>query len=712
MSTLSKTWKNALSQTTTISHAAFWREISAESPSHVSDLIKTEQETKKSRVEEAFQTGTATDASGKDQQLFDKMWLGQDLEDVNTQLLEDFTNDLMLTKARKEDPRISPIYDLYHLTRNTRLVSFYYCFGSKSTLHPNRLDLETEEILLELLWWRTLEKNDIAMPRRSTWWIAGSENHDLNTKTVNLLTSAIFSAEPEFSERVYPNFGYGCAPGYMSAGYHSGAGEDPRLKGKERANWSDGKQYTPKDHYAAWNAFFKEYLAERARKGFFLENGSPGYMQCTISYLLLVLNFCPDKSLKKQVGMFLDLFWTDWALQQLGGLRGGPKTRHHNQAGSYDSMSEWARFYLGGPGNTSSNYAQQLIGDYAFDPLIWEMVIDRQGLGSFCYVSRGLGEEESTCPRPYGVERAMMGNTESRMTKYSWITPDYILGTQMDHPTAVHNHLSAHGRWQGLITSDLNSRIVTVSLAEFPGKTDPDKDYCLELMYHSAQSKQVLITQQRRRWTQINPDWFPTYDQIYDVDFGVFVGSGWQTRTELDGWLFLQQNETYAAIRILRLKTDSDPMAFAKGTDRYEDRVELEDESYTWNDDHTVLRLINKFSPIIIEAGSRKDYPQLEDFQRRILSNKMELYKTVATHETKFILVYQGVEVEEIVFNAANPLDIPTIGGKYVDYECPMTFDAPYLQADYGSGVIEICKGDSRLAMDFNTITSKRLIDP
>ncbi|MGL1891278.1 MAG: hypothetical protein OCD02_06590 [Spirochaetaceae bacterium] len=318
----------------------------------------------------------------------------------------------------------------------------------------------------------------------------------------------------------------------MSAGFNQSGIENSERRGTERANWSDGKQYKPADHYEAWVAYFKEYFAERARKGFFLENGSPGYMKFTIAYILLLYNFCPDGQLKLQVKMFLDLFWTDWALQQLGGLRGGPKTRHHNSAGSYDSMSDWARFYLGGPGLTTFNYSQQMIGDYQFSPLIWELVLDRKGLGSFAYTARGIGEEEETLPRPFGVERTMTGDRESRMTKYSWITPDYVLGTQMDHPLAVHNHLSAHGRWQGLITSDLNSRILTVSLEQFRGKTDPGNGYSIELMYHSAQNKQVLITQQKRRWTQINPDWFPTYDQLYDVGFGVFIGTGWQTRKE------------------------------------------------------------------------------------------------------------------------------------------------------------------------------------
>lgn len=179
-----------------------------------------------------------------------------------------------------------------------------------------------------------------------------------------------------------------------------------------------------------------------------------------------------------------------------------------------------------------------------------------------------------------------------------------------------------------------------MSLERFAGKTNPENDYCMELMYHSAQSKQVLITRQKRRWMQINPDWFPSYAQIYDAGFGVFVGTGWHTRVERDQWLFLEQDGTYAAIRILR----------------------------------------------------------------QILSNKLEIHNTVVTHETKLIVIYKGAEADEIVFNGANQYDVPTVGDEYIEYAYPKTFDSPYLEADYNRGVVTIKKGGHRQVMDFTML--------
>ena len=98
-------------------------------------------------------------------------------------------------------------------------------------------------------------------------------------------------------------------------------------------------------------------------------------------------------------------------------------------------MTEWARFYAGGTGKTSFLYSQQLVGDYAWPLSVWELVFNPPQNETYEYISRGIGEENEIFPRPKGVERTMMGDCESRFVKYSWVTPDYILGTQMEHPS-------------------------------------------------------------------------------------------------------------------------------------------------------------------------------------------------------------------------------------------------------------------------------------
>jgi hypothetical protein len=704
---MSRTPKEASMATCEELNEGSWTDIARLSADGIPTRMRAERESRSERVHEAFVRGAADPNARRDQRLFDAMWLGDGLDEVNAQLMVDLDEDLAGVDAYEHDPTNTPLYGLWDLSRNLRLLSFYGCFGSRSAgstnRPPARLSTEVERRLLDVLWRRTVHKNDIAIARNSTWWLAGSENHDLNTKVTNLISSRIFADDPDYAERRYPDTGHGDAYGYQEPGYGvSRSRHALASRSGGYATWSDGNQYTPREHYEAWIAFFMEYFAERARRGFLLENGSPTYMKVTVSYILLLHTFCGDAALKRQIGMFLDLFWADWAVQQVGGVLGGPKTRHHHTVGGYDAMSNWARFYLGGPGCTEYNYAQQLIGDYGFPQIVWELVTDHAGRGPFAYVSRGVGEEETTLPRPAGTERTMLGDTESKIVRYSWVTPDYVLGTQMDHPLAVHNHLSAHGRWQGLVTGAPEARLVMVSLEPFPGKTAKSGEYSMELMFSSVQHRQVLVTQQARRWSQINPDWFPTYEHLYDVPIGIWVGPGWQTVEERDRWVFLERDDTFVAIRVIRCRQDADPLAFARGTDRYRGRMVEHDELYRWNDARTIIVPEARFSPIIVEAGRRSDHPDLAAFERYILANRFELHRTVAANETRFILVYEAAEAGEIVFNAANPADIPTVAGVSVDYEPDDAFDSPYIRGRYGDGVVVVRSRSKEAELDFN----------
>jgi hypothetical protein len=664
------------------------------SEKRVEQRIHEERLTRKLRVDEAFRKGIHTDFSGRDRQLFDQLWVGERLEEVNRELCARWIEE-------KEKALVSDI-QWSSLIGETRMVSFYFCFGSKSTFQPGKLDPVAEQALLELMWDRSKYTNDISLSKQSTWWMAGSENHDINHKTFCLLTSAIFMNEPEYASRIYPNTGKGY--GFQFDRYELGTA---------RGVGSDGKRYMARDHYAAWVAFFKQYFTERARKGFFLERASEAYMKHTLSSIYALFNFCMDEELRRIIRMFLDLVWTDWAVEQISGIRGGPKTRHHYHVGSRDSMTPYAIYHMGGPGLTHFNCAQMLLSDYEFPSIVWELALDREGLGCFAFVSRGVGEEEFACPRPPGTEYTLMCNTESRFVKYSWVTPDYILGTQMDHPYAVHSHLSALGRWQGLICgADPGARLVTVALDPSPRQAVKGGKYSLELMCHSVQHRQVLITQQRRRWMQANPALYPSYDDIYDREFGLYFGAEWDQLEETGGWIFARKGNVYVAVRILLCRKDDNPLAWAMGNDKYKGIVQLNDNSYSWNEDQTIVRLHHKYSPIIIEAGRKADFPALTDFRQTILGNRLELYPTVVTQDTAFLLVYQGAgkDAKEIYFNAANTDDIPRIGGEGVNYSYPYTFQSPYVQSEYNSGVIRISKHKHELVLNFNNLEEGRLL--
>jgi hypothetical protein len=631
---------------------------------------------------------------------FGKLWLGQDIEKTNAELREIFTS---------RDSEIRSEYELdghWSLYLTPTLIQMYYTFGSKAIRMPGRLEKETEEALLELLWERTKVKNDIVIASQSTWWMAGSENHDINAKVANLLSSQIFMQEPAYADRVYPDLGYGSGYGYGHAGMERQTGG--------RANLKDGKEYRARDHYEAWVVFWDKWFKERADRGPFIEINSPTYMLYSLGFLQCIHDLCDDQALQRKAGKFFDMVWADWAQDQIGGIRGGAKTRSYGPKSGYGSMTQFAKFLFGGPGNACHGFFELLLSDYRLPPLIWELALDREGLGSFAYLSRRPGEEENVWPRPLGNERTLLCNTPGRFLRYSWVTPDYVLGTQMDHPGAVHSHLSVSRRSHSMIfTGDPYCRVIPGPLysGEKPGligaavfdETDPDSwKPGTDHYYRSVQHRRVMITQQSRNLTRISPEWFPDYD-LGSKPYGILFDGDFDQREEKNGWIFVAKGSAYLAARVIvsKEKHTGDPIGTMKGKNG---STALGEQGYLWNSDHSIVCLKNKYSPIIFEAGRKADYPTLKDFQEDILDNPIQLYSTVMAPNLGFdILIYKGCgeDAEEIIFNSANS-EIPTVGGEYIDYSYPKLFDSPYLESEYESGIIKIRKDDQELVLDFN----------
>ncbi|MEX0332415.1 MAG: hypothetical protein AB3N64_13420 [Puniceicoccaceae bacterium] len=629
---------------------------------------------------------------------FAKLWLGEDLEAVNADLLRIFA---------ATDPEVRKMYELdgkWSLYLTPTLIQLYYTFGSKAKRMPGRLEPETENALLELLWERTKIKNDIAIARQSTWWMAGSENHDINANMANLLSSQIFMNEPAYADRIYPDLGYGSGYGYGNPGLARKTGG--------RANLKDGREYNARDHYEACVRYWIEWFEERSQRGLFIEVNSRTYQLYSLGFLQCILDLCEDPVVRSKARKFFDLVWLDWSQDQIGGMWGGARTRNGLPNSSYCGMTQFSKFLFGGPGDAAHGFFHLLLSDYELPAIVWEMAMDREGLGCFAYISRRPGEEENLWPRPLGNERTLLCDTESRLLRYSWVTPDYIMGTQMDHPGAVHSHLSISRRHHSIIfAGDPWCRVMSGPLHSGEGgrfigtstfdQSDPDSwRMGADHAYRSVQSRSVLITQQARNLTRVSPEWFPDYT-MENKPYGIFFDGEFDRFEEKDGWIFLAKGNAYFAVRVVVSSLDD---AYAVVRPRGVQEPPLGKDGYDWNSDRSILRLKGNYSPIIFEAGRKADYATLEAFQEDVLDNPLHLYSNLGPSELGFFtLIYTGCgeDAEEIVFNAANS-EIPTVGGEYIDYAPPKLFDSPYLESDYKSGAIKASKGTSRLNLNFN----------
>lgn len=290
-----------------------------------------------------------------------------------------------------------------------------------------------------------------------------------------------------------------------------------------------------------------------------------------------------------------------------------------------------------------------------------------------------------------------MCDTESRFLRYSWVTPDYILGGQMDHPAAVQSHLSNAARWQGITFKGKDGPRVfptAVVKGENGSYEVSSSGYC-----RIVQEGSVRLVQQSRRWTQMNPDWFPATD-TGSLEYGVYFGDSLDRIVERSGWIFVEHGDAYLAARVVMGE-------YAKGWTILVDNATpgrssgLVDESYAWTPDRKMIHLKDKFAGMIFEASRRIHHATLEAFIVDVLDNPLVLEKTVVPGF--HVLHHRGCggKTQEVTFNLANS-EIPMVGGKRVEYAPEMLFDSPYLNSIYKSGIIEIRKGGMVLRLDLN----------
>jgi hypothetical protein len=374
--------------------------------------------------------------------------------------------------------------------------------------------------------------------------------------------------------------------------------------------------------------------------------------------------------------MFMDLIWAQWAQDQLLTCSGGAGTRQRHYG--YGSISDLAVFLLGGPGNSGPGYFQ-LFSDYTWPRQVWEMMLDRRGKGEYVYLSRKPNEEQDVWPRPAGTEYSMLIRPDSRLARYSWVTPDYVMGIRQDHPAAMYCHLS--GSTQGMIFSTTPDAFIRFNSG----------------YYRGVQERGVMILQQKKNWLSRHPDWFPGWTAV-PGKAGVSFGKDLDRIEEKDGWIFVEEGNAYAAIRFIKPapREKDQPLAHNEEGFAVFDAVI---DSYTWNDKKDAVTSTDDLMPMIVEASRREHHATFEEFQQDILDNPLQLRQIIGG----YVLDYTGCGEDgpTIEFNAANNA-IPKVNGKHLDYNCP-TFASPWLN---GGGVVTLTGPISgkKLVLDFNKI--------
>ncbi len=645
----------------------------------ISDKTITRYMAETARTRPIRNDATLRSMKGADSRFIGALYRGENLEQVNQDLIE-------AMKDKRKDANAD-----WGLWTGSEFNWTLFGFSSFGRIKANRLSPEAEALWLEGYWEHCKFKNDIATARRSVWNVTGSENHDINFKHENLLSSQIFMNLPEYKDRIYPNLGRMAGYGYGRGSAFSLGGDDmPMALGS--GNYKDGKDYRPADHYKAWVTFWKEYIRERAKRGFFNEHNANGYVLHTGRFLHDIYAWSDDPELKEQARMVLDLAWAQWAQDQLLTFCGGPATRGEP---GHRRMGMIGEGLLGAPHSLSAFYS---FSDYELPRQIWETLLGRSQMGEYAYISRKPNEARDEWPRPAGTEYTMLINPDSRMKRYSWVTPDYVMGTRMDHPDALYCHIWASG--EGVI---------------FPTTPDATVHWTVYPAL-SVQSKSAMLLRINPTFRGRNPTWYPAATHRSDM-LKVTFGKGIDELVERDGWVFIQEGRAFLATKIIMPEVEGReelkrgpqspalPKAYAYDKKDHVGLYRVESNPYTLTKDKKGNRIIEaklEAAALVVEGSSLDHHKSFEAFQSDILDNPVTLKETIK----RFIVTYRGCgnDAEEITLNCSS-LAMPTIDGKPIDYQCP-AFDSPWLKGAFGSGVVTITGplSGSKLTLDFNQI--------
>ncbi|MCX7049463.1 MAG: hypothetical protein NTX50_28755 [Candidatus Sumerlaeota bacterium] len=527
------------------------------------------------------------------------------------------------------------------------LERIYFLFSRSSKHFPGRMSAEAEAALLDMLWqWAGPRcRLEMTLPARD-WWTWGSENHHAQAWAGFWGAAQIFAQHSGYKDRRY----------------------------------ADGA--TPEKMAAAFNDYFKRFARERAAKGLLVECNS-GYNKYTLGGWYNMADFSDDPVLRRRMAMLLDLFWADWAAEQINGVRGGSRHRCYpgdtSTAGSGMDGQAWFHFSLG---PARSHHPSHICGATTFwrpSPVVMDIANDVAGRGVYEYVSRRPGlaqprKENEMLPNyvsdpahpffsPQGVYQ--LRPEGGALLRYTYGTPDFVMGTSMveARPKEDWTNISSQNRWEGVIfAGHPTARIFAQSLT-------PERGSVYNANW-SVQKRGVLIVQRLKASNAKGQRvWF-------DASL---------RRVERDGWIFAEAPQAFAAVRVV-----NGPTAWEPDTEEQHHSKKGSTDLGLW------LKCQDEFSPVIIEVARKSDCASFAEFQRATLMNSLRWEKARLDYTSQL-----SKTTLTLFADYSRP---PLVDGQPVNYAPPRVFDSSFIQSDFGSGVVTIQKGTQKLILDFNSL--------
>ncbi len=481
------------------------------------------------------------------------------------------------------------------------------------------------------MWLVAKANSKLAEAQRGVWDAEGSENHHLASKSCDFLAAQFLRKLPAYAGQKY----------------------------------DDGS--TPAQHYEARLAYWLKWFDERAKRGQFVEAGSPSYQGDSINALFNLRDFAEDKILRRKADMYLDLAFAVMAEETLLTTRGGPKSRvkvgHEYDGGMANDRSYNTLFNA--PGRTFTPLGENTLttSSYFPPPAVVSLAKDTRGRGTYSFTTRWPGPVAEGKGKRSGDPDGALWRTldpERSVLRYGFCTPSYVLGSAGLDPSWLDDQ-SMGFRWQGVVFD--GDSLARIGFEVAPAKS---KDWHGFNTFFSTQDRNILITQ---KWVPVPPN--PA--SANPAHLRVYFSPTLDAVQEEDGWIFVRDGGAFAAVKVVA------------GGYAWTPAWQHADEVTKNNRAFITLKAEN--APVILIANQAADYDgNFAAFKAAVKARPVHYADGVLRFET-------------ITF--CGPSKLGEINGKPVNLAPARGYDSPFIRSEWGSGLIHIRKGSETVTLDF-----------
>ena len=518
----------------------------------------------------------------------------------------------------------------WHVYLQARL---YWLYSSKSP--APRMSQEAEDALIEMMY-VYLTRNSLVTAGmwnpEHVWTYISSENHQLQGHVSAWSAAKILKDHPQY--------------------------KTTRIEGKSLSAFAK-----------AGDVFFKRYFKEKATKGLLSEVASPSYVKYSLNTLYNLYDFSDDLELKRLTGLFLNLYFADWAIEQFDGLRGGSKHRSYKDESSngLTGNNGWFPFGLGQSSKHPGRIAAATT-TWRPDVLVAELALAQEDRGTYEIRSRRPGL------RVAGSENRREAAPEGgQLLRYTYHTPQFIMGTSMV-PALSPNAWTAISSQNRINSILLNGTTPAKIFTQRQPRNNTKKSQTYNREW-GVQDQGVMILQHL-------PKPIGAKDNVRYAQYVFFSKS--LPLIENGGWVFTEYEEAYCAVKVVQ----------GDATLRAPAEADFRNEKGGPNVG-TFLELQNFQSPIVFEVSAKERYFSFEAFQREILGNTLAQNGRVVTYRSK---AYRNTLTLYSDYS-----QLPAINGTPVDLNPDFVYQSPFINGNFGQATITISnRADKQLVLNFN----------